>query len=735
MKLNQKAIETLKTLSAEMIASAKIGDTGLALASSTILYSLFKDHYNFYGGENHINRDRFVFSAGTASALYYSLLHMFGFDISGSDLKNYAVADGKTPFIPLLNATDGIEASSGSTGHGVATAVGLAMSQAHLAEKFNVQKFNIINNYTYCFVSESCLMSGIAQEAASLAGTLKLNKLILLYSHTGTTSEGDLDSVNCENIKKKFRAMGFRVLTVLNGQHYPFVWLAIKLAKRSPKPTLIIFKTKVAHGSPLEGSYLSRNKALTHNQIEKMKADFNHNGGSFSISNEVKQYCMRTNRRLKVQYSQWERQVVLYKNTHPELAEQLNGYYEKPNISLFKIFKDKLGSIEINENATEISFSNKQNDVLAEKDEKIKNSTITEKLNKTESKSKTTVESEIASEENLITTEKNGDILLNFNNDILNYIASLRPCISGGNAGFFDSQRVYLKDREFSKNHYRGKNIMFGNRNLAAGSVCNGISLYFGAPCFCAGPLILAGDMLSSMRSGAQMRLPVLYIFTRDNALEKTFGTHQLPAEQLNELRNISDFTVFRPMNKTELLACHSVIYESESACALLLSNQTSQLQNLLNLDSINFFEANETKFIKTDDNKIAEDLFKKAQKGAYILSEDKNADVIIFASGKEIYLALKTKEILNKQNHKVCIVSVPSIEVFEKQSQKYKNSILKNNIKIRAAAEASNDKVWYKFIGADGVLFSSNEIGDDIKKDFNLNAKNFAAQIKKTKS
>jgi len=728
MKLNQKAIETLKILSAEMITSAKIGDTGLALASSTILYSLFKDHYNFYGGENHISRDRFVFSAGTASALYYSLLHMFGFNISGSDLQNYAVAGGKTPFIPLLNSTDGVEASSGSMGHGVATAVGLAMSQAHLAEKFNVQKFNIINNYTYCFVSESCLMSGTAQEAASLAGTLKLNKLILLYPHTGTTSEGELGSVNCENIKKKFRAMGFRVLTVLNGHHYPFVWLAIKLAKHSPKPTLIIFKTKVAHGSPLEGSYISRTKVLTNNQIEKMKADFNHKG-SFSISNEVKQYCMRTNRRLKVQYSQWERQVVLYKNTHPELAEQLNGYYEKPNISLFKIFKDKLDLIK-NENATEMALSNEQNDVLVEEDE---NSTIMGRLNKIERKRKAKFESEISAEENLITTD--GDVLLNFNNDILNYVASIRPCVSGGNAGFFNSQRVYLGDSEFSRNHYRGKNIVFGNRNLAAGSVCNGQSLYFGAPCFCSSPLVLAGDMLSSMRLSAQMRLPVLYIFTRENALEKTFGTQQLPAEQLNELRNILDFMVFRPMNKIELLACHNVIYESESACALLLSNQTTQLQDLLNLDGINFFEANETKSIKTGNGEIAEGLFKKSQKGAYILSEDKNADIIIFASGREVYLALKAKEILNKKhNHKVCIVSVPSIEVFEKQSQKYKNSVLKNDIKIRAAAEASNDKVWYKFVGADGVVFSSNGMGEDIKKDFNLNAKNFVAQIKKLK-
>lgn len=260
MKIIQKSIETLRVLSAEIISAGKIGDTGTALSASTILFTLFKDHYNFYGGDSYINRDRFVMSAGSASAIYYSLMHMFGFDITGSDLKNYAQFKTKTPYSPELNLTEGVDCTAGPLGQGVATAVGLAISQAFLAEKFNVQKFSIINNHTYCFVNEANLMSGEALEAIILAGTLKLNNLILLYNNTGTTNDGNLNNINNEKIKCKFKAMGWKVITVYKGDNYLWDFIAIKRAKRSKKPTLIIFKTKAGRGSVLEGKYESHDR-------------------------------------------------------------------------------------------------------------------------------------------------------------------------------------------------------------------------------------------------------------------------------------------------------------------------------------------------------------------------------------------------------------------------------------------------------------------------------------------
>ena len=191
MKINQRCINTLRVLSAEMINRAGSGHTGVALGAAPIFYALFKDHYNFYSNK-HINRDRLVVSAGHASALYYASLHLFGFDVSMDDLKNFRQIGSKTPGHPELNVTDGVETSTGPLGQGVANAVGMAMAEANLSERFNVQKFNIIDNYTYCFVGDGCLMEGVAQEAISLAGNLKLNKLILLYDCNEITIDGSI---------------------------------------------------------------------------------------------------------------------------------------------------------------------------------------------------------------------------------------------------------------------------------------------------------------------------------------------------------------------------------------------------------------------------------------------------------------------------------------------------------------------------------------------------------------
>lgn len=645
MKLNQKSVETLRVLSAEMISAGNAGDTGVALGGSTILYSLFKDHYNFLGGENYINRDRFVLSPGGAGATYYALMYMFGLNMSGVDLKNYAQLGSRTPYSPELDLTEGVDCTSGPAGQGVATAVGLAISQAFLAEKFNAQKFEIINNHTYCFVSEACLMSGVAQEAVSLAGTLKLKNLILLYNSTGTTNDGNSSKINDENMKHKFKAMGWKVITVLNGNSYRWVTFSILRAKHSLKPTLIIFKTKVGQGSALEGLFKAHNKALNHNEIEKLKADYNLNG-TFNVSNEVKQYCMRTSRRLKVKYSQWERLVVLYKNTHPELAEQLNAFYEKPKISFLKILKGKIEQTE---------------DVLE------------------------------------------------FNNIIINLIASTRPCFMGGNADCSHLTKICIDDKLFSKINYRGRNILFGNRNSAMGAVCNGISLYFGAPVFCGTMLANSNFLLQSIRLSVQMNLPVSYFFTHDSMLEGIYGK-LLPTEQLGQLRAIPGFLVFRAADNTELLACHSIVYETEQPSAVILSSHLAP--------------------IKTSD-------FEQAKKGAYIINEDQNAEIIIFASGSEVKLALETKELLNKSGKKVCVISVPSIELFESQSERYKSQILKENIKTRVAVEASDDAVWYKYIGQKGLFFNLKTYGicgksDKIKQHLNFTAQNLATQIKR---
>ena len=236
MNIAQKSINYLKAISAETISHAKSGHTGVTLGASSILFAFFKDHYNFDASDSDfLNRDRFVLSAGHASALYYTLLSMFGFDISLQDLKDFRSYGSKTPGHPEYRVTDGVEVSTGPLGQGVANAVGMALAESVMEERFNTVGFNIINHHTYCFAGDGCLMEGVAQEACSLAGALKLKKLVLLYDSNNVTIDGPLNLANKENTAKKFRAMGWNVIKVKNGNSYSACTRAISRAKKSAK--------------------------------------------------------------------------------------------------------------------------------------------------------------------------------------------------------------------------------------------------------------------------------------------------------------------------------------------------------------------------------------------------------------------------------------------------------------------------------------------------------------------
>ena len=646
MKINQKSIETLMVLSAEMISTAKAGDTAECLSGATFMFALFKDHYNFFGGEGHINRDRFVLADGNSSAMYYALMNMFGFNLAGIDLRNYCAFGAKTPLTPEPKLTEGVDIFSGTQGEGVAKAVGLAIAQASLAEKFNAQKFPIINNHTFCYVNPVSLMNGMAEEAVSLAGTLKLKNLILLCNQTKTTRDGVLENSNKDNLAKKFQAMGWNVI-VANGESYLFSSMAIGRAKRSSKPTLIIFKTKAGFQSVYEGSSILHTRVLNQFEVEKMKADYSLNG-SFNISNDVKQFCMRTWRRLKVEYQKWERLVVLFKNTHPELAEQLNAFYEKPKISFLKSFK---GKVEQCEN------------------------------------------------------------LLEANQLILNQIAQIRPCIMGGSVDVACVNKAQITDSLFSVENYRGKDIAFGGRKVASGDICNGLSSYFSSPCYMSSLLGLAHYALPSIRNSAISKLPVQYIFSHDSLLSEKLGKAYTPVEQLSLLRAVPDFAVFRPADAIELLSAHNYAYETELPNALVLTSASFPL------------------LPKSD--------YEGAKKGAYVYDADENPECVIFASGSEVYLAVETKQILNKAGVKVAVVSVPSMEIFAMQNDKYKESVIFSNVKVRVAIEASNDLNWRSFIGSNGIFIGHFDYivsgtSDDLLKHYSFNAQAVSKIIQK---
>ena len=644
MKINQKCINTARILSAEMINRANSGHTGVALGAAPILYALFKDHYNFYSSK-YINRDRFVLSAGHASALYYSCLHLFGFDVSMEDLKNFRKLGSKTPGHPEYNVTDGVETSTGPLGQGVANAVGLALAQKTLAERFNVQKFNIIDNYTYCFVGDGCLMEGVAQEACSFAGNLKLNKLILLYDCNQITIDGKLNVANTESVKGKFKAMGWNVITVSNGNSYLCITKAISRAKKSKnKPTIIIFKTQIGYGSVYAGSNEIHGKALTDEELAKLRQNLGVEGG-FKVDEDVKEYCYRAHRRAKVEYFKWEKQVVLYKNTHPDLCQQFFDYFNRPKLNLQKLCKGK----------------------------------FTENM-----------------------------AMRDANHVVINQVAKNLVSFMGGTADVAPSTKVYIDDGgDFSSSNYRGRNIHYGVREHAMAAISNGISLYANSSVFCSTFLSFSNYALPAIRMSALMNLPVMYIFTHDSIIVGEDGPTHQPVEQLTQLRAIPNLTVYRPADTNELMAVYSLAYENKKPSAFIIAKQA--------LPEIH-------------------SSFEGATCGAYVLAEDEKPEVIMFASGSEVGLAMKAKETLNKDGISAVIVSVPSIEVFERQPEKFKKSILKHEIKNRFCIEASNDYKWLNVFGGKlfGVTsFGASGKGKDVLKFMNYEPKDLVKFIK----
>ena len=343
MNINNKCINHLRCLSCEMITNANSGHPGVALGAATIFYALFKDHY-FYDVKDHnfIARDRFVASAGHASALYYATAYMFNFGLNEDDLKNFRQIDSKTPGHPELGVTNFVETSTGPLGQGVANAVGMAIAESMLATRFNAQKFPVFDNYVYCFLGDGCLMEGVAQEALSLAGTLKLNKLILLYDYNNMTIDGKAEIANAENIKKKFKSMHFNVIYVRNGNNYKSVTRAISRAKRCQnKPTIIIFKTIIGYGAENAGKNSIHGKPLSPKELSALKQNLGVKE-SFSLPRDVKEHVLKTSRKNSDLLEKWNNMFAVYKTANPELYKQLVAFMTNKQVDVTKIIRDDI---------------------------------------------------------------------------------------------------------------------------------------------------------------------------------------------------------------------------------------------------------------------------------------------------------------------------------------------------------------------------------------------------------
>ena len=503
-----KIINQIRSLGIDMINEAKSGHPGIVLGAAPIIYTLYANHLRFdRDNPNYFNRDRFIMSAGHGSALLYSTLFMAGFDLEIEDLKNFRQINSKTPGHPELGITPGVDMTTGPLGQGFATAVGVAIAEAHLEARYNKFSKNLFDFNTYVLCGDGDLEEGISYEAASLAGTLGLNKLIVLYDSNDTQLDSNTDIVFTEDIKMRFEACNWNYLKVIDGEDYASISKAIDEAKKSTKPTIIEIKTKIGKFSKNEGKNIIHGGPLEKDDITNIKSKLNIRDVSFNVSNDTIE----------------DFQDLITKRCN-NISESFNEKLEKLNSDI----KDEI---------MYLMSSNKKLD--------FKDLIYDEPEDKQESP--------------IITSGK-----------VLNELSKLNQSIIGGSSDVFRATKTLIeKEDVFSPKNYKGRNIYFGVREHAMGAILNGLAITGYRP-YGATFLAFSNYLMPAIRMGAMLKLPITYIFTHDSiSLGEDGPTHQ-PIEQLAQLRAIPNLEVFRPCDANEVIGVYKTIMKKENSPAVI---------------------------------------------------------------------------------------------------------------------------------------------------------------------
>ncbi|MEG0994553.1 MAG: transketolase [Bacilli bacterium] len=525
---HKKIIDNIRGLAIDMIKEAGSGHPGIALGAAPILYTLYTHHLKIdVNNPNWYNRDRFVMSAGHGSALLYATLFMCGYNITIDDLKNFRKIDSITPGHPEYNKTPGVDMTTGPLGQGIGSAVGMAIGEKYLNNYFTSKKSDIVNNYTYVLCGDGDLMEGISYEATSLAGTLALNKLIVLYDSNNVSLDGFTNKTFTEDITKRFEAINWNVITVSNGEDITLIDKAIDKAKASDKPTLIEIKTTIGKYSNLENSNKIHGAKLNKEDVTYIKEKLDLRDIPFTVSDlaitDVKETIALRNKPI----------IQEYNKKLEVLPSDLKLEYEM-------LVNNKLDII-------------------------IKNLNYQVSDNKIESTRDTS-------------------------SKVLNEIAKLSPFIIGGSADLSSSNKTYLNDLgDFSKNNLFGRNIFYGVREHAMGAISNGLALY-GLKPFASTFLTFSDYLKPALRMSALMNLGVIYIFTHDSIMIGEDGPTHQPVEQLAGLRATPNLNVYRPFDSNEVIGAYQeIINDYNTPSTIILSKNPVKISELSSQDSIKY--------------------------------------------------------------------------------------------------------------------------------------------------
>ena len=522
MNMDNLTTNTLRILSAEAVEKANSGHPGLPLGAAPMAYTLWGKVMNHDSkNPNWINRDRFILSAGHGSALLYSLLHVFDYGVTKEDLENFRQVGSKTPGHPEYGHTVGIETTTGPLGQGLANSVGMAMAEAHLAATFNTKEENIIDHYTYVICGDGDMMEGVGYEATSLAGTLGLGKLIVLYDSNSITIEGGTDLAFRENVIKRFDAQGWETFEVEDGNDIEKIYETVLKAKQNlEKPSLIKITTEIGFGSPSkQGKSAAHGSPLGAEDLKGTKEYFNWTEDDFVVPQDVRTHMEKVLDNGHKSFESWENLYVQYKKNNPELAKKFESYFD------LELPMDFLESEEF------WSF-----------------------------------------DKDLSTRVASGTLI--------NRLAEKLPNLIGGSADLAPSNNTYMNTREdFSKENYKGSNLRFGVREHAMAAAVNGLYLHGGLRPYGGTFFIFSDYMKPSMRLSALMEIPVTYILTHDSiGVGEDGPTHQ-PIEQMAMLRALPNFNIFRPCDARETAAAwYSSLTSEKTPTGLALTRQNLPL-------------------------------------------------------------------------------------------------------------------------------------------------------------
>lgn len=650
------SVSTIRTLSIDAINAANSGHPGLPMGAAPMTYALWAKHLN-HNPENPkwFNRDRFVLSAGHGSSLLYSMLHLAGYDVTIDDLKNFRKLNSKTPGHPEFGHTAGVEATTGPLGQGIGNAVGMAMAEAHLAAKFNKEGHSVIDHYTYALVGDGDLMEGISYEAMSMAGHMKLGKLVVLYDSNDISLDGELNASFSENIEKRAESANWHYLRVEDGNDVEAISNAIEAAKKTDQPSLIEIRTIIGYGSPkVAGTNKAHGAPLGAEEGKATKQAYNWlYEEDFYVPEEVKaHFAQLKNKGIDAEQS-WVSLFESYKQAYPELAHQLTNAID--------------GKVLID-----------TKDILTFDTGKA-------------------VSTRVAS------------------GDAINHYVKSVPAIFGGSADLSHSTMTEIKDEQmYAVESYGARNVYFGVREHAMGAAANGMAYHGGVKPFVSTFFVFNDYLRPSIRLAALSKLPVIYVFTHDSIAVGEDGPTHEPVEHLAALRSIPGLTVIRPTDANETASAWAyALQQTDGPVALVLSRQ--------NLPVYTETKAN----------------LENLSKGAYVLEEtNSNPDVILMATGSEVSLAVNAKTELEQENISVRVVSIPSWELFSRQSAEYKQEVLPSSQPKRVAIEMGISLGWERFVGFEGKILSIETFGASgdgaaVMKEFGFTTENVVSMAK----